>query len=136
MRGLAYGFVMLFIVLSLSAVSPRHGASNEASAISSMRNIVSSQITYQATTGEGSSAPDLATLYTSKIIDSDLGSGMRRGYVFTVSGEDSTFTITGRPLVYGETGYRSFFADESGVIRYNTADAAADSTSPPLGKTS
>ncbi len=133
--GLGGGFVTLLIFVYFSAVTfPHHGVSNEGSAISSMRNIVSSQITYQATTGKGSSAPDLATLYSSKLIDSVLGSGTKNGYVFSVSGEDSTFTITGRPLVYGETGTRSFFADESGVIRNAVTNRPASAGDVPMGK--
>ena len=113
-------------------------AANEASAISSVRNLVSSQITYSATTGAGTYAPSLTTLSTTKLIDSVLGSGTKDGYTFSASTGtgNSTFSLTARPQTYASTGTRSFFADESGVIRYNTADAAATSASPPLGKTS
>ena len=111
---------------------------NEASAISSMRNLVSSQITYSATTGAGTYATSLGSLSTSKLIGSVLGSGTKDGYTFSASTGtgNTTFSLKARPQTYGSTGTRSFFADESGVIRYNTGDAEADSASPPLGKTS
>jgi len=113
-------------------------AANEASAISSVRNIVTSQINYSTTTGGGSYAATLATLSTAKLIDGVLGSGTKDGYTFAgaTSASNSTFTINARPVTYGSTGTRSFFADESGVIRYNTANATATSTSPALGKSS
>ena len=112
-------------------------AANEASAISSVRNIVSSQITYSATTGSGSYTT-LTGLSNSGLIDSVLGSGTKDGYTFASSAGSGnvTFTIDARPMTYASTGTRSFFANESGVIRYNTADAAATTASPPLGKTS
>ena len=111
---------------------------NEASAISSMRNLVSSQITYSATTGAGTYATSLGSLSTSKLIDSVLGSGTKDGYTFSISTGtgNTTFSLKARPQTYGSTGTRSFFADESYVIRYNTGNAEADSASPPLDKTS
>ena len=137
--GLGGVFVILLIFVYFSAVTLPNlfygpGVSIEGSAISHMRNIVTSQITYQATTGEGSFAPDLATLYSSKLIDRVLGSGTKNSYVFSVSGEGSTFTITGRPLVYGERGNRSFFSDETGFIRYTSKDRPATAEDPKLNQ--
>ncbi len=113
-------------------------AANEASSISSVRNLVSSQITYSATTGAGTYAADLGVLSTAKLIDSVLGSGTKDGYTFSASTGtgNSTFSLTARPVTYGSTGTRSFFADESGVIRYTDEDRPATADDPGLGKTS
>ena len=108
-------------------------AANEASAISAIRNIVTSHITYSATVGAGKYATDLGVLQTAKLIDSVLGSGTKDGYVFASSGGANAFTITGAPLTTGSTGTRYFFSDESGVIRYSTG-AAATGSSSPLGQ--
>ncbi len=105
-------------------------AANEASAISAIRNIVTSHITYSATVGAGKYATDLDTLETAKLIDSVLGSGTKDGYSFASSGGAIAFTITAEPLTAGSTGTRYFFSDESGVIRYNTGASATNSSSP------
>ena len=105
-------------------------AANEASAISAIRNIVTSHITYSATVGSGKYATDLGTLETASLIDSVLGSGTKDGYAFASSGGANAFTITGAPTLAGSTGTRYFFSDESGVIRYNTGGAATSSSSP------
>ena len=105
-------------------------AANEASAISAIRNIVTSHITYSATVGAGKYATDLAALETASLIDSVLGSGTKDGYSFSSSGGANAFTITGAPTLAGSTGTRYFFSDESGVIRYNTGGAATSSSSP------
>ena len=107
-------------------------AANEASAISAIRNIVTSHITYSATLGAGKYATDLGTLQSASLIDSVLGSGTKDGYLFASSGGANAFTITGEPITAGSTGTRYFFSDESGVIRYNTG-ASATNTSNPLG---
>ena len=107
-------------------------ADYEASAIASFRNIVTSQITYAATTGRGY-AVDLEALESAVLIDSFLGSGTKDGYVFGTSGDGSTFRVSARPLDYGSTGTRSFFSDETGIIRYTTRDRPATVNDTPLG---
>ncbi len=108
-------------------------AANEASSISAIRNVVTSQITYSATVGSGSYAADLSTLEANSLIDSVLGSGTKDGYSYASSGSANNFTITGSPVTPGSTGTRYFFSDESGVIR-NTPGGAATSASSPLGQ--
>ena len=105
-------------------------AANEASAISSLRNIVTSQITYSATTGAGSYAATLAILSSQKLVDSVLGAGTKDGYNFTVTGGTNTFVVNSNPVTPGSTGNRYFFSDESGVIRFATAAAATVASSP------
>ena len=105
-------------------------AANEASSISSIRNIVTSQITYSATTGSGSYSANLSTLSSQKLIDSILGSGTKNGYNFTVAGTTNTFVINANPVTPGSTGNRYFFSDESGVIRFSTSGAASATSNP------
>ena len=105
-------------------------AANEASAISSLRNIVTSQITYSATTGAGGYAADLTVLSAQKLIDSVLGAGAKAGYDFFVTGTTTTFIVTASPTTPGSTGNRYFFADESGVLRYSTTAAATVASTP------
>jgi len=107
-------------------------AANEASAISSVRTIVTAQITYSATQGNGAYAPDLATLQGVGLIDAALGSGAKDGYNFATAGTGTTFTVTASPQTPGTTGNRSFFADQTAVIRY-AVGAGAGAGSPPLG---
>ena len=105
-------------------------AANEASAISAIRNVVTSHITYSATVGSGSYAADLGTLQGAKLIDEVLGSGTKDGYSFTSTGAQNTFVVNAAPVTAGTTGTRYFFSDESGVIRYNTAGTAGTGNSP------
>jgi len=108
-------------------------AANEASAISAIRNIVTSHITYSATVGAGKYATSLGVLQDAKLIDEVLGSGTKDGYLFASSGGANAFTITGEPVTQGSTGTRYFFSDESGVIRYSTSGTAGTGDTP-LGR--
>ncbi len=108
----------------------------EHSAITSVRNLVTSQSTYSDATAEGSYAPDLATLSNEGLIDSVLASGTQDGYTFSTSaGSDGrTFTVNARPVTRGERTNRSFYSDQIGVIRYTKEDRPATADDPPLGQ--
>ncbi len=40
------------------------------------------------------------------------------GYVISMGSFGNVFTVNATPMIYGSTGTRSFFANETGVIRY------------------
>jgi len=96
-------------------------AANEGSAQSSLRTLHSAEATYQATRGQGKYGT-LSELAAEGLIDSRLASGTKNGYVFTVELTTSDlnypgFEVVGVPMTYGSTGIRSFYIDETGVIR-------------------
>jgi type IV pilus assembly protein PilA len=103
----------------------------------------------------GSASASEATCNHANLIDAPLASGRKNGYVFTytpvfpdnsaapvispkaaakdcTSGGASGFTVTVEPLQRGTTGMRSFFADQTGVIRFSRSGESATADSPPL----
>jgi type IV pilus assembly protein PilA len=124
----------IIAALSVPNLSKSKMAAHESSAISGMRTLVTAQITYATRSGSGDFAPDLATLQSANLIDSVMGSGTAEAYLYSLSGSGIQYTIDARPLVYGSSGIRSFFTDESNAIRYTTADAAATASDPGLGQ--
>jgi len=119
-------------------------AANEASAVGSLRSLNTACVTYSTTYGTGYPAglPNLApatpaTAAAADLIDSVLAAGAKSGYSFSfssaapVNGVVPAYAITAFPIVTGQTGQRSFFTNESGVIRFNAA-ATATVASPPI----
>jgi hypothetical protein len=43
-----------------------------------------------------------------------------------------TWTFAARPAVWGKTGWRSFFTDQTGVIRATRDDRVASADDPPI----
>ena len=107
-------------------------AANEGSAQSSLRTIHSSQATYQATSGAGAFAANLATLNGVNLIDGVLASGTKSGYTFAIveqagTGATAVFGAYGFPTTSAgvtQTGTRAFGITEVGVM-YGDATLAA-----------
>lgn len=156
--GLA-GAVLLFIPLVVAAVaipsmirSPR--AANESAAVGSLRAINVAAGTYEADYGNGFPA-GLAILtlpqgaksgcHRVDLLDPVLASGTRSHYTFEYlpgplvekpaagcpAGVRS-YSVSARPVGYGRCGYRNFWTDQSGVIRFTPEDRAATANDPPL----
>ena len=106
-------------------------SANEAGAAGATRTISTGEVGYQAagidtdaTTGIGKYAtlPNLGTGIT-PFIDSALSSGTKSGYGFTAvpafANSVPSYTAVATPSADGKTGIKSYFVDESGVIRFS-----------------
>lgn len=113
-------------------------SSNETSAVSALRAISSAQHSFQGSTaadtdsdgiGEYGSLLELSSA-TPPFIDDVLGGGQKSGYIFTVttSGavnvDEILWEATAFPISKNRTGIRTFYIDESGVIRASDAGGA------------
>ena len=122
-------------------------SANEASAIASMRTINTSCVEYSTTYNVGfpASLANLGPAATASsasadLIDSALASAVKSGYVFTYtpgtadsSGTISAYTLTAVPSVAGATGTRTFFTDQTNVIRQDSSGSGATANSTPIG---
>ncbi|HOF39980.1 MAG TPA: prepilin-type N-terminal cleavage/methylation domain-containing protein [Candidatus Hydrogenedentes bacterium] len=126
-------------------------SANEAAAISSLRTLSSAQISYQAGCYQDANADgigDFGTLLQLRdpdgvagvpgFIDEALASGNKQGYNFVMNpvagggGNPPTFSCNADPQS-PQTGRRTFFVDESGVLRFESNGASATAASPPVG---
>lgn len=122
-------------------------AANEASAISSLRVIHTSQAHYNTT--HGRFAWGLDELYDDHLIDSTLASGTKSGYNF-LTGPDLSIPIQiGDPNPYlplissawpltangaGATGTRKFGINEAGTVYFKTTDLESQLTTDELSE--
>ncbi len=133
-------------------------AANEASAVQSMRTIFTAEMAYTASgwsaaggsIGFSAQLPDLggsgaacnpptttsACQLDDVIANATSASAAKSGYYFTytpvTSGSNNVgFSLNGDPAARGKTGERSFFTDQTGIIRANPA-ASATSTDTPI----
>lgn len=87
---------------------------NEMIAISALHMISSAEGTYQATTGKGKYGT-LDELVEAKLVSREFMD--KYGYRFDITASGEQFEAVATPLEYGRTGKRSFFVDNTGVVR-------------------
>ena len=93
-------------------------AANEASAIHSVRTIAEAERVYYLNFKKYATLEELAA---ADFVDSKIATGSKNGYNFSIevtTDEDADgFAVTGVPMDYRSSGRRSFYVDESAIIR-------------------
>ena len=133
-------------------------AANEASAVGSLRTISTAQATYSSMYNVGAATtyvelgPGNNTCATANLIDAVLAAGQKSGYNFPAivstanntpaailastgcADGAATWNVSANPITCDTTGHRTFFVDQSGVLRFNAAAGCVVATvvSTPL----
>ena len=130
-------------------------SANESSAVGSVRNIITAEVSFQASypqvgfadllvsLGPGAAAACPAagpTTTAACLLDANLAAGTKSGYAFQAIGPAPTapattitsFTAGAAPLAFNKTGVRRFCAGDDGVLRQdpNTAGVTTLPASP------
>ncbi len=151
MRGYQKGFsliellIVVAIILIIAALAipnllRARISSNEASAVSSLRTMITACYSYNSTYGQYPptisdlgpvTAGAVPTSTSADLLDAVLapssGIPTKSGYffTFTLGSTNTTYTINADPVTVNQTGVRHFFTDASGVIRFNATQTAA-----------
>ena len=72
------------------------------------------------------------TASAADLITGDLALGTKSGYKFTMVGSPQGYTVNAEPAVYNTTGKRTFFTDQSTVIREHTGNEPATVNDPEI----
>lgn len=127
--------ILILMLMAIPTIGVMKRNANETSAINSVQAIIKAEIQYessfpangyacslQALGGDTGSTPP--TPQSAQLIQSDLASGYKSGYIFnitnctkvTVNNTDriTGFTVTAVPQAVGKTGNRGFCSDENG----------------------
>jgi type IV pilus assembly protein PilA len=121
-------------------------AANESSAVSSLRTIHTSEVTYSITFSDtgfaalsalgGASPCALPTSTAACLIDNVLATGTKSGYNFAATAGSGTpavtYTSTAEPVAPGQTGQRDFCSDQSGVIYAGASSGTCSLGTSPL----
>jgi hypothetical protein len=127
--------------------TPKGLGEEEATAVGCLRTIHTAEVVYAATYKSGYS-PTLAALgvkpgwknptpEAAGLIDEELTAGKKDGYMFAYrpgkpeKGLISTYTVTARPIERRK-GLRSFFSDQTGVIRWTAESRPATARDPKI----
>jgi type IV pilus assembly protein PilA len=134
--------ILILMLMAIPTISSLKKSANRVSAIQSIRAVQQAEMQYESTypangyactlpalggeQGSGAPSPTGA-----QILQGDLTSGYKSGYIFTlscptkvtVSGTDraTSYTVTAVPQTVGKSGDSGFCSDQSGIIKYDAA---------------
>ena len=130
--------VLLIAAIAIPNLLAARRAANEGAALRALRTIHGAEATYLATKGKGDYGT-LNDLQRDGLISTDLASGVKSGYRFKVEVFDAAnerpaaFEVVAVPTEYGSSGTRSFFVDETGVLRGEDSHGLeANRNTPPI----
>jgi len=136
--------ILILMLMAIPTVGHLKKAANETSAINSMQVITKAELSYSntypvngyacsLTAMGGDPAAGAPSATSAQILQQDLTSGYKSGYVFavackekvTVNGVDryNGYTVTAVPQTVGKTGDRGFCESDTGTITFDPAGA-------------
>jgi type IV pilus assembly protein PilA len=134
--------ILILMLMAIPTIGSLKKKANETSAINSIQVINKAEIQYQSTyptSGYACSLPALGgdpasgapSATSAQILQQDLASGDKSGYIFTlgnctkvtVNGQDrfTGYTVSAVPETVGKTGDRGFCSDQNGTIKQDPA---------------
>jgi type IV pilus assembly protein PilA len=137
--------ILILMLMAIPTIGSLKKKANETSAINSIQVINKAEIQYQSTFPVngfsctlqalgGDPAAGAPSATSSQILQQDLATGDKSGYIFTinnctkvtVNGQDrfTGYTVTAIPETVGKTGDRGFCSDQFGTIKSDPAGAA------------
>jgi type IV pilus assembly protein PilA len=133
---------IIFVILAIAVPKYNNARmqTNELAAIRMIGTIHTTQAQYQSQFGKyavtlqelgpppsGQPGPAAADL-----IPTDLAAGKKSGFVFQMQGTPGGYTLTVVPATYNSSGRRSFFSDQTMVIRENWGPEPATASSKEI----
>jgi type IV pilus assembly protein PilA len=134
--------IAILMLIAIPTVGSLKKKANDLSAVNSVQVIIKAELQYSDTYPSNGFACTLPALggdpnsgapsaASAQILQGDLTSGYKSGYIFTVACKDkvtvngvdrfNSYVITAVPQTVGKSGDRAFCSDQSGIIKYDPA---------------
>ena len=134
--------ILILMLMAIPTIGSLKKKANETSAINSVQVISKAELQYESTYPSNGFACTLPALggdpssgapsaASAQILQGDLTSGFKSGYIFVISCKDkvtvnsvdryNSYAITAVPQTVGKTGDRGFCSSEVGTIKFDPA---------------
>lgn len=136
--------ILIILSIALPQMSKSRMHAQEMSAVAEMRTLNQAQVQYQSQFGQY--ATILAQLgppatagaaegpAAAGLIPASLASGTTSGYNFAITATPGGYAVTAVPKTFGSTGRRTFYSDQTAIIRENWGQDAASANSAEITK--
>ncbi len=133
--------ILILAMIAVPKVNQQLMSARETAAIQEIKTIHQAETQYYSTFGKyadslvalGPPASGAAGPAASDLIPKGLSDGKNGGYIYTVAGSATGYSVNANPETYGSSGRRTFFSDQTLVIRNNWGQEPANVNSPELG---
>ncbi len=138
--------IVMAIILVIAAIAvPQLGkqlmAAHENAAVQTIRNLHADEAQYYAQfqtyatslTQLGPPASGTAGPAAADLIPKELADGHSNGYLYTITGTPTGYSINAVPESFGRDGSKTFYSDQTMVIRQNFSQEPANVNSPAIG---
>lgn len=125
--------ILIIITIALPKLNRAKMYSQETAALGAIRTLHTAQVQYSSQYGRfaatlnelGPPASGGPTAAAADLIGTDLAQGTKSGYKFTMTGSPAGYVINAVPEAYNATGSRTFYSDQTMVIRENSGPEPA-----------
>jgi prepilin-type N-terminal cleavage/methylation domain-containing protein len=133
--------ILILAMIAVPKVNKQLMSARETAAIQEIKTIHQAETQYYSTFGKyadslvalGPPASGAAGPAAADLIPKGLADGKIGGYIFTVANSPTGYAVNANPETYGTSGSRTFFSDQTLVIRNNYSQEPASVNSPELG---
>lgn len=138
--------VIAIILILITVAVPQHQKAQimarEMAASKAVQTIQTVEVMYQSQYGRfaqtlrelGPPESGASSAASAGLISGALASGTVGGYQFTLTGTADSYAIGAAPVAFGSSGVKSFFLDQSGILRATDTQAPATASSPEFAK--
>jgi type IV pilus assembly protein PilA len=132
--------ILILITIAVPNLTRARMHAQETAALAAIKTIHTAQVQYYSTYGRyaasltelGPPASGNANASSADVIGSDLSGGKKQGYLFTLTGTPGGYIINANPETFGSTGSKTYYSDQTMVVRVNEGPEPATATSKPM----
>jgi type IV pilus assembly protein PilA len=132
--------ILIIAAIAVPKMNNQMQAAHEMAAIRQITTIHQAETQYYSQFGRyavslaelGPPASGAATTASADLIPKVLADGKNSGYLFTVTTSPTGYSVTAVPEAFGNSGRRTFFSDQTLVVRNNWSQEPATVNSPEI----
>ena len=132
--------ILIIITIAVPNLTRARMHAQVTAAIGAIKTIHTAQVQYYSTYGRyatslaelGPPASGSASASAADIISNDLAQGKKQGYLFNMTGSGGGYVLNAQPETFGTSGDRTFYSDQTMVVRENYGPEPATATSKEM----
>ncbi len=133
--------ILIIITIAMPKLTNAKKFAQETAALRAIQTIHTAEVQYNSQYGRyavsltelGPPASGAASAASADLIGNDLANGTKQGYKFTLTGNNGGYIVNANPVTYGTDGNKTFYSDQTMVVRENSGPEPATATSKEQG---